>query len=162
MSDADDVVEMNDPADNEVTIPIDLAFTNGQGTVVVQDGDGKTKVKAAAGVTLNGVDGGELSTIGKYDKLALYKSGDNAFIISGREDGSFQFSEEVVISTPGANTFTKANYPGLRKIEVQILGAGGAGGGADDTAGSQHSAGAGGGAGEYAKGHHSCGVSWCK
>jgi len=50
-----------------------------------------------------------------------------------------------------SDTWTKANYPGIKAISVEVVGGGGAGGGAGATTGSQAGPGGGGGGGGYAK-----------
>lgn len=57
----------------------------------------------------------------------------------------------VHYTTVGANTFTKADYPRLKAIEVECQGGGGAGGGAAATGAGQYAAGGGGNGGNYAR-----------
>lgn len=57
--------------------------------------------------------------------------------------------EQVVFTASG--TFSKASYPGMRGVRVQVQAGGGGGMPADDTAASQTSAGGGGGGGAYAE-----------
>lgn len=54
-------------------------------------------------------------------------------------------------TTPGADTFDKGDYPGLRAVIVECQGGGGGSGGAAATTGSQNAAGGGGHGGGYAR-----------
>lgn len=57
----------------------------------------------------------------------------------------------IYYTTPGADTFMKANYPGLRAVIVECVGGGGSGGSCATTSAGQAAVGAGGGGGAYAR-----------
>ena len=60
----------------------------------------------------------------------------------------FRLLDVLVITSTG--TFVKANYPGIREVEVECTGGGGGSGSAAATTGSQKSVGTGGGGASYA------------
>lgn len=67
-----------------------------------------------------------------------------------RVESSYLFQQTVKFTASG--TFTKANYPGLKKVLVETQADGGGGGGNQAAASGACSAGAGGGGGGYARG----------
>lgn len=62
---------------------------------------------------------------------------------------SFLMGDQVFFTAD--DTFTKANYPGLRAVRIRVQGGGGAGGGAASTAAAQNAFPSGGGGGGYAE-----------
>jgi hypothetical protein len=74
------------------------------------------------------------------DRFRCYEAGTWVDCISTRQ-------EQVVFTSGG--TFSKASYPGVRGIRVQVQAGGGGGMPADDTAAGQFSGGGGGGGGAY-------------
>lgn len=96
-------------------------------------------------------DSGNTEPISYYDRVAVTKipplgvSGPYAPLLG------LSLADVIYYTTPGADTFEKADFPGLRAVLVEVQGAGGAGGGATATGAGQNSIGQGGGGGAYAR-----------
>lgn len=84
----------------------------------------------------------------RLDTGAVEVYHDGAWGTAGSVRG-YQFGGTVVYTSSGS--FTKANYPGLRAVEVECIGGGGGGGGAVTTSSSQASSGSGGNGANWAK-----------
>jgi hypothetical protein len=78
-------------------------------------------------------------TVDLADGAALHASAEPAYL----------YKTTVVFTSSG--TFTKADYPSLRAVEIEMVGGGGGGGSAGATAAAQYTSGGGGGGGGYAR-----------
>lgn len=89
LTDANDVVEMNNASANAVTIPLASTSAFAEGTIIsiTQLGDGTTTVTAAAGVTLNAVDGGSADISAQFAAVSIYNRGEDTWIIQGSHGG---------------------------------------------------------------------------
>lgn len=98
-------------------------------------------------------DASELPTIGRYPGMAAYRQDADAVVVW---DGSAwpivasSHTPELVEFTSNS-TFTKADFPWARFVDVEVGGPGGGSGGAGATSSNQGSVGAGGGGGGYAR-----------
>jgi hypothetical protein len=89
LTDANDIVEMNNAAANVLTIPTNaaVAFSTGDIITVEQEGAGATTITADTGVTLNGVSAGSATITAQYDAVSLYKRGTDDWRIQGAHGG---------------------------------------------------------------------------
>jgi len=85
LTDAEDIVEMNNAAANVATIPTNAAVAFPIGTVIslTMLGAGITSLTADTGVTLNGVSAGSGAMISQYDGVSLYKRLTDTWIVQG-------------------------------------------------------------------------------
>lgn len=85
LSDAFRVVLRDNASANTTTVPVNASVAFATGTVIpiVQRGAGVSTITAAAGVLLNGVDGGSFAIDARYQMAALLKVGTNAWNLSG-------------------------------------------------------------------------------
>ncbi|MDF1596939.1 MAG: hypothetical protein P1T08_12745 [Acidimicrobiia bacterium] len=74
----------------------------------------------------------------------------NGNITDNRYEAPIRGEHVQTVQFTSSGTFTKADYPWLKKVRVRVQGGGGAGGGAAITAAGQFAAGGGGGGGGYA------------
>lgn len=89
LTDANDIVEMNNASANELTIPAeaDVDFPIGSLVSVTMYGAGTTTITADAGVTLNGVEGGSGAISEQYAGVSLYKRASDEWIMQGSHGG---------------------------------------------------------------------------
>jgi len=89
LADAGRIVEATAADPVTVTIPAEasVAFPVGSIIQLVQAGAGALTVEAAAGVLLNGVDGGAATLDAQWAGAALYKRGADAWAIQGAHGG---------------------------------------------------------------------------
>lgn len=89
LADAGRIVETTGADPVTVTIPAEASVAFPVGTIiqVVQAGAGALSVEAAAGVLLNGVDGGAATLDAQWAGAALYKRGADAWAIQGAHGG---------------------------------------------------------------------------
>ena len=89
LADAGRIVEATAADPVTVTIPAgaSVAFAVGSIIQLVQAGAGALTVEAAAGVLLNGVDGGAATLDAQWAGAALYKRGADAWAIQGAHGG---------------------------------------------------------------------------
>lgn len=88
LTDAGKLVTMSNAAQNDLTIPANasVAFTVGTWINVSMKGAGTTRIKAASGVTLNGIasSGSTVGSMsGQYKGLVLYKIATNEWLALG-------------------------------------------------------------------------------
>jgi hypothetical protein len=85
LTDAGDIVFMNNASANVFTIPTNatVAFAVGDQIDVVMEGVGVTSVTAASGVTLNGVSAGTAVLNGQYMAVTLVKRATDTWIMFG-------------------------------------------------------------------------------
>lgn len=108
-------------------------------------------------VALGGVlpvrDATERPTVGLYDGMALFRLDTGA--IETREAGAWPIVASThvpqLVEFTSNGTFTKANFPWAKYVDVEVGGPGGGSGGAGATSTNQGSVGAGGGGGGYAR-----------
>ncbi len=84
VGDVNNIVRMNNASANTFTIALNATEAIPQGSVlsVMQLGAGATTITAAAGVTLNGTDGGSVTISGQYDGAFLQKgNADNVWYV---------------------------------------------------------------------------------
>jgi len=83
------VVERNNGSAN--TLTIDTQANAGYAVEflcsIVQTGAGASTITAAAGVTLNGVDGGSATIDARWDGVSLYKAASDAWRLQGAHGG---------------------------------------------------------------------------
>lgn len=84
LTDANDIVEMNNAAANTLTVPPNssVAFPTGTRIDVVQYGAGQTTLVAGSGVTIRSKDS-NLKLTGQYSGVTLYKRGTNEWVAIG-------------------------------------------------------------------------------
>lgn len=110
----------------------------------------------ASGGVLPVRDEDELPTVGTYGGMAAYQQDTKALRLhdgtawetAGSTQG-FQYMATVYVTS--SDTFTKADYPGLRAVRVQCQAGGGGGGSAAATSTGEASASGGGGGGEWSQ-----------
>jgi hypothetical protein len=85
LTDAGDIVEMNNAAANTLTIPANasVAFAIGDVISITQFGAGVTTVTGDTGVTVNGVSAGGATINSQYQGVSLYKRGTDEWITQG-------------------------------------------------------------------------------
>lgn len=83
LSDVDGIVETGSTSATLVNLPsnADEAIPVGSAVTVVQGQTGAVTIKAAIGVTLNGIDEGEATISGRYGAVSFFKRDTNAWII---------------------------------------------------------------------------------
>ena len=89
--------------------------------------------------------GGMVAYVKSTGQLSTY----NENTTTWQNSSGAQFLQRVIFTS--SSTFTKATYPGLRKVLVRVQGGGGAGGGAASPAAGNSAMGGGGGGGGYAE-----------
>ncbi len=139
-------------ADITITIPpaSTTDFPSGSFVDLVENATGfAVTIAEGSGVTLTH-PGGATGNIGLPSK-GVYRiinvGGDNWMLVPA--SSGYIFVERVYITATGAGTFTKADYPYLRGMEIHAVGGGGGGGDGPDPSGGGDAMGGGGGAGAY-------------
>lgn len=85
LTDASDVVEVNNAGANTVTIPTNAAVAFPVGTIigVTQLGAGATTVTGDTGVTVNGVSAGGAAIDAQYKGVSIYKRATDTWVMQG-------------------------------------------------------------------------------
>jgi hypothetical protein len=129
--------------------PGDVALTSGQmisGGVYQCRYDTAANSAAGAWILLNPnagtVTGPASSTVGHF---AIFNNTGGTLLA----DAGATTPTVIVYTTPGANTWTKATYPGMTAVIVEVIGAGGGSGGTAATGGAESAIAAAGGGGGY-------------
>jgi len=89
ITDANDIVEMNNASANTVTVPTNAAVAFEVGTIITvsQTGAGTTTVTGDTGVTLNGVSAGSGDLTAQWDGVTLYKRATDVWVMQGAHGG---------------------------------------------------------------------------
>jgi hypothetical protein len=84
LTDANNLVEMNNAAANTLTVPPNssVAFALGTQIVVTQYGAGQTTIAQGSGVTIRS-SGNKLKLTGQYSSATLIKRGTNEWVLYG-------------------------------------------------------------------------------
>ena len=89
LTDANDIVEMNNGSANTVTVPANSAVAFETGTIITisQTGAGVTTVLGDTGVTINGVSAGSAALSARWDGVTLYKRATDVWVLQGAHGG---------------------------------------------------------------------------
>ena len=124
LTDANDVVEMNNAAANVLTIPTNAAVAFAVGTVISisMTGAGVTTITADTGVTLNGTSGGSEAMANIYDGVSIYKRATDIWIIQGAIDAPSGITDAEIKTAyennADTNEFSDAEQTKLAGVET--------------------------------------------
>jgi hypothetical protein len=136
-----------------ITLPAPVATGNVGKAFLIKDTSGGASTNNISIVPASGLIDGQVSASisSNYGSLQIFCDGSNYYSYGGSSASSSSSALSIVERVfTASGTYTPTI--GMVFCEVQIVGGGGAGGGAPNPAATQFSAGAGGGSGEYAFG----------
>jgi len=83
LADGGSLLDVSNAAATAVTIPLNVsvAFPVGAALIVVQSGVGAVTIQAVVGVAVNGVDAGSVTTIDKFESLAIYQRAIDEWVV---------------------------------------------------------------------------------
>lgn len=125
------------------TVSANSAVNSGGIVQIIQDGD-TVPMLATNIVSRNRMLIGDRVMSVMVPPGGLYVIG----VLGGGTGGYIQ-GEQILVT--GSGTFTKGNYPGIRAVDVQVVGSGGGSGGVEATVAAQVAASAGGGGGGFSR-----------